>query len=551
MYLQLSPRSEETVTPDPSADIGNTTDGLVLDNTNSPPKVAIDGGGRTIKLPPGTPGSLITVENGVTLTLRNIALIGHNSGVAPIVKEDGGRVIYETGVSIYDSGFDGPFSGFTMKPDSAIDLIRLAGASMPGTGFLNLTLSPGTEVVNLNGTSDLGAGLVLDSTNSPAEVTINGGGLGREVRLDAGSANGSVITVRAGVTLKLKNITLAGKDNNDAPLIRVDGGTLILEDGARITGNARTNGTAPDITEEYNESAHGGGGGILVCNGGSLTMTGNSEISGNTAGTIGGGVLVYTANGNGTKSSLTMNGSSTISGNTGKGGGGGLFLSRGTLSMSVDARITGNKDESGGYFYYGGGGVIAVLTSDITMTGNSGISNNNSNYRGGGMHLGGSSLVMTGNSEISHNNSDDWCGGVYIQSGSVAMSQSAWIKENTAKEGAGGVGSLDNAAFTMNGGFISSNTSGGDSGGVDAWNMVFTMTGGAIYGNTAAGNGGGVNVNGSAAVFTMTGGTIYGSSAGAPLANTAAAGAAVYFDGSGSSSVNTTDKTVVNGVETN
>jgi hypothetical protein len=131
--------------------------------------------------------------------------------------ESGGRVIYETGVSVYDAGFHGPFSGFTTEPnDSAIDEIRKKKGE--GASSLTLTLSPGTEGVNLNGTSDLGAGLVLNSSNSPAEVTING--QGRTVRLDAGSANGSVITVGVGVTLTLKDIIFVGKNNNNAPWSR-------------------------------------------------------------------------------------------------------------------------------------------------------------------------------------------------------------------------------------------------------------------------------------------------------------------------------------------
>jgi hypothetical protein len=88
-----------------------------------------------------------------------------------------------------------PFSGFTADPgDSAIDKIR---APPPGTSSLNLTLIPGAEeVVSLDGNSDLGTGLVLDNTNSPAQVTIDG--QGRTVRLDANSPNGRLINVGVG-----------------------------------------------------------------------------------------------------------------------------------------------------------------------------------------------------------------------------------------------------------------------------------------------------------------------------------------------------------------
>jgi hypothetical protein len=499
------------------------------------------------------------VGEGVTLTLRNITLIGFNT--FPIVNvESDGRVIYETGVSIIEKTAL-PFSGFTTKTDSAIDKIRARGSDP-----MTLILSPGTEGVNLNNTSDLGAGLILDNTNSPAVVTIDG--QGREVRLDAGSANGSVITVRAGVTLTLTNITLGGKNNN-APLIRVDGGTLVLEDGAHITGNTR-NGGDPlanvNNSSVYDESAYGGGGGIVVHNGGSLEMRDNSEISGNYTSAVGGGVLVYGAN-----SKVTMKGSSKISGNEASGAaGGGVYLSDGgALYMSGNAGITGNKTILAidtGEQYGSGGGVLAINNSSIEMDGASKISYNHSKHRGAGVAIGsGSSLKMTGYSEISDNECDNWGGwggGIYLFGNNdvttATMNQNAGIKRNKASGGAGVSAMNDGATsttFTMNGGFISNNIATSDSaGGVDVCEMVFNMTGGVISGNTTPGNGGGVSVGGGSARFNMTGGVIYGSGAsgndsdGNPLKNTAAgSGAAVFVESGGVSNVNTTDKTVMNG----
>jgi hypothetical protein len=261
LYLQLAPRTTEEVgLTTANRDI---TGGLVLKHENlaadtSPAFVTIDGGKRVIQMTDS--GTLITVGPGVTLTLRNITLRGSGQNTAPIVKEDGGTLILETGVSIMEDA-KVSFSGFTTKADSAVDEIRDAYNS---DDPLEIKLSPGTEVVDLNGNSDLGAGLVLDSTNSPASVTIDG--QERTVRLDANSAGGSLITVGAGVTLTLKNITLAGKDGNNAALVRVEaGGTLILEDGAVIRDNKNTAGN---------------GGGVAVGVGGTLTMEGGT-INGN------------------------------------------------------------------------------------------------------------------------------------------------------------------------------------------------------------------------------------------------------------------------------
>jgi hypothetical protein len=334
LYLQLSPRSLEQVTPDGSTDIGAVPKGLVLDKTNSPPKVSIDGGKRTIELTTNT-SSLITVGEGVTLTLRNITLIGFNS--PPIVNtENGGQVIYETGVSIIENAAF-PFSGFTTKTDdSAIDKIRAAKTA--NTPSISIPLSPGIEGVNLNGTSDLGTGLVLDSTNSPASVTINGNG--RTVQMDAGSASGSIITVGSGVTLTLRDITFKGSSGNTSPLITVNaGGKLILDTGAVITDN-KGNGvyiSGSNSAVEMNNGArieNNGQSGVFAEDGGRFTMSGGT-VSGNTA-ERGGGVSIIEG------SFFTMSGG-TIRNNTAESSGGGVYILKSTFSKT-GGTIYGSND---------------------------------------------------------------------------------------------------------------------------------------------------------------------------------------------------------------
>jgi hypothetical protein len=268
--------------------------------------------------------------------------------------------------------YSGPFSGTVTATDSLIDLIR----GGKGTARLNLELNAMTEGVGLSAGTDLGTGgLILDSTNSPAEVIIDG--KGRTVRLTSGS--GSLIAVRSGVTLTLRNITFAGKDNNGAPLLRVqNGGTLILEDGAVITGNT-------NISTD--------GGGIAVTTGGRLVMNGGA-IRGNKA--VNGGGL-YTA---GTGSAIAMSGG-TISGNsaigdangaaTGDGGGGGVFIDGGRrFEMSGNAVISGNNAG------HGGGVLTQENGSTLDMSGNAEISGNTALEYGGGVYTGvGTIFTMT------------------------------------------------------------------------------------------------------------------------------------------------------------
>jgi hypothetical protein len=101
LSLLLRPGTE-TVTLTAGTDLGE--EGLVLDSANSPASVIIDGGGREIRLGEAANRSLITVESGVTLTLRNIALRGdyfYGRNAAPLIHVAyGGRLILETGAAL-------------------------------------------------------------------------------------------------------------------------------------------------------------------------------------------------------------------------------------------------------------------------------------------------------------------------------------------------------------------------------------------------------------------------------------------------------------------
>lgn len=235
------------------------------------------------------------------------------------------------------------FSGKSSKDDSAIDEIR--AAKDEGETFLYLRLGLGTEKVDLTAAdTDIAGGLILDTTNSPKEVVIDGGG--KIVELESGTD--PLITVKAGIKLTLGNITLKGRSDNTQSLIKVDGNEaeLIFETGAVITGNTAVNG-----------------GGVSIING-RFTMNAGT-IDGNTAGEWGGGVYVDKTG------EFTMRGGE-ISRNTAKNGGGvGLAGGGGSLvviavpwSVAFNAnRAAGGDDApmSGGTLWgnraaeYGGG----------------------------------------------------------------------------------------------------------------------------------------------------------------------------------------------------
>jgi hypothetical protein len=308
---------------------------------------------------------------------------------------------------------------------------------------LSLLLAKGTglELVNLaeEGT-DILTGLVLKSEDSPADVTIDGGG--RVIAL-TGEGKGSVITVGSGVKLTLKNITFVGKNDNNVALIKVEkDGTLVLEDGAVITGNTNTNNTTNN------------GGGVWVA-GGTLVLEEGAVIKGNTSVVNGGGVSLTYA-----YSTFTMRGG-TINGNTADKYGGGIYVSGSysTITMS-GGTISGNITTISSSTSNGGGGVYVGNPNNTNNTNNT----NSMFTMSGGTISGNTAEVLSFNDGDGYKNGS---GGVYVSGG--------------------------DSTFTMNGGTISGNKAlNGYGGGVYAWvsnSSSFkkepegeSLTSGVIYG---------------------------------------------------------------------
>jgi hypothetical protein len=246
-------------------------------------------------------------------------------------------------------------------------------------GFLCLQLEPGTETVDpgkgLTGlgrhTFDVNFGLILqngteengwDTTTSPQQVVIDG--MGRTIQLGGKSPGGPMVllTVGAGVTLTLRNITLKGFHSNKQPLIKVNGGTLILERGAAI----RDNGKGVMVgTANWEE------GGTLVMNGGT--------ISDNSAG----GVIV---GGNGVFTLCE----GTISGNSSGGeshGGGGVHVHSGGCFCMEGGELKGNT--AWGFDHPGNGGAVYVRSGGLFIMKGGEIRSNTASGDFGSWGMGG------------------------------------------------------------------------------------------------------------------------------------------------------------------
>ncbi|MDR1215699.1 MAG: hypothetical protein LBK25_03350, partial [Treponema sp.] len=336
----------------------------------------------------------------------------------------------------------------------------------------------------------------LSYNGKKVSVTLDGGTAERRVSL---SADGRLFTVGNGVTLTLgNNVSLQGRSNNTTSLVVVNGGgTLVMENGSKISGNKNT-------------ADNSGDSGVFVY--GTFTMNGG-EISGNSA-QFGGGVYVSSSG------TFTQN-AGTISGNSTQFGGGVYVSSSGTFTQNAGT-ISGNSAKYGGGVYVDkstftqsggeisgntasdhGGGVY--VSSSGTFTQNEGtISGNSAERGGGGVGVNG---TFTQNEGTISGNSAQFGGGVYVWG--TFMVNDGTISGNSAKYG-GGV-YVDKSTFTQSGGEISGNTASDHGGGVYvSSNGTFTQNEGTISGNSAERGGGGVGVNGT---FTQNEGTISGNSA--------------------------------------
>jgi hypothetical protein len=243
------------------------------------------------------------------------------------------------------------------------------------------------------------------------------------------TGQGSLITLKSGAILTLRNITLTGISNNNAALIDVDGGHLIIEEDAVITGNT----SSADFT----------GGGVRG-HIGFITMKGG-EISNNRSYNNGGGIFMGAPAGGTFEFNMT---GGTITGNTAIRGGGIVTHDRVTFTMSGGTIDKNTADYGGGVQFYNN-------SAKLSMSGGK-ISDNQASSVGGGVYIRGSTFTISGKAIISGNSASGNGGGVYITTdGTFAISDEAIISGNSATSGnGGGVWFSSKGTFKKTGGVI-------------------------------------------------------------------------------------------------
>ena len=281
-----------------------------------------------------------------------------------------------TGEVVYTDGQNINGLNFSSDPILTLYAVWAAPIIVPGSSL-------DTKISWLNYYADSGMSYLIeqsiDETISPAILSCNGNknisitlkGIGG-MRTISLSSNGSLFTVNDGITLIMENnITLQGRNGNNASLIAVRSKGSFILNGGVISGNIRSgsyqqgggisvdggtftmnNGTISD--NRVGSSTYSNGGQVYVWNKGTFVMNGGSITGDSNFITALNGGCVYV------EGTFTMNGG-TISGNSSYNSGGGVYIA-GTFTMS-GGTITGNS--AGSY----GGGVYLTSQSIINKTG--------------------------------------------------------------------------------------------------------------------------------------------------------------------------------------
>lgn len=233
-----------------------------------------------------------------------------------------------------------------------------------------------------------------------------------------GGAAGSVLWIGEAGNVRLRGLTITGGtgtsqgDQRNGGGILVDGRVVLV--GVHVTNNA-VDGDGGGIfafggavviggSSVIDQNAATDGGGVAVGLG-TLKVAGSARIADNVATGLGGGIVMGYGN-------LLVTGTAVVTGNTAGGRGGGIAIGGGSTAIGGDARITQNTANAS----LGAGGGISI-TSDavVTIRERAEITGNDApNGSGAGISVAGT-LSLTGEARVSGNQAFGYGGGVWLE----------------------------------------------------------------------------------------------------------------------------------------
>ena len=379
-------------------------------------------------------------------------------------------------------------------PASASGVLEYAIACANGRNTndeIDLTNSTYTlTVVNNRDGGDGGNG--LPSILAAGKLTIKGNGA--TITRDSGAPQFRLFFVDYSANLKLDDLTLSGGSSHDGGGFYSNGYATVSS--STVSGN----------------SAGSSGGGIYSINiNGALTVT-NSTVSGNSAGSYGGGIY--------SNSALTVT-NSTVSGNSAGSYGGGIYGRATVTNSTFSGNSAGSSGGYGGGLYgyatvtnstfdhnralggYGGGlyGVARITNSTFNV---------NSASFGAGLYNGGYTTVST--STFSGNLASGNGGGIYNEYGYLTVSSSTF-SGNSAGSSGGGFFNLTGSPVAVSNSTFSGNSAYLYGGGLFNYSGTLTATNSTFSGNSADSGYGGL-YNDSSGTLTLNNSIVANSSGG-------------------------------------
>ncbi len=445
-----------------------------------------------------------------------------------------------------------------------------------GSGSIqNLTIRSSNGNINLNGVRVNGGKISAtnaiyfnEGTNISSSTEINFGSL----FISSGVTLNNNINVSTGTSLNISGGTFYGAINVNGGTCTITGGTFsgpinVSGGTCNITGGTfsspiNVSGGTCNITggkistsQYYTNDPGTPQGAVVVNTGGTCTIGGTAQITGNRvdyggAVCVNGGTCTISGN-NITKNNVTYGAvyvvdgicniekDAVISGNKSSYNGGGVYMRNGTCN--IRGTITDNYTDS---YCHGGGVYVLGGTCNISSTGT--VKNNSATLCGGGVYVASGKCDIYGTVQGNKAEGGDG-GGVYVKGGTCSIYAQSIIQKNTATHNGGGVYVADSQSVFI-AGTIDSNIANENGGGVCLISNASLELNGSIVNNSTAtgsnpGNGGGIYC-GSGCSLTLqsatviTGNKAYGQGGGIYLNGTAANPCTVTF--SGNATVNAT-----------
>lgn len=450
------------------------------------------------------------LENSAASTGGGICFSGFRDGNGPeaVLTVTGNVVISSNTAGTHGGGlyFWNANSGDRLTLHGAVSIIQNTASGNGGGIFLTAPRGNGAlvmldEAMISGNTAGNGGGLyLLTATGGTLEIT--GGSFTENNAVNSASGTGGGLwfqntSAAETLSLSVQNVFI--------------GRNAAAAQGGGIAFFAGPAASACEISGSVlsGNSAGTNGGALLVGSGGGSFAIRNSEISSNQAGGSGGGM--YLANTANVSSSLIMS-DVVVRENSAGMEGGGLRLTSGTGSLETIlescsiAQNTADASSGGGVWNGGTNNSLQIRQNTVITQNSTGAGN------GGGIYLNGgnNSLLLAEDAKVTNNRADSQAslsgnrgGGLCVIRGRVLIQDQAEIAYNSALKYGGGISAAENSNVTVTGGSLHDNHSDLYGGGI--WNhdgSILALEGGSLYANSAQAGGGIYNDTDSTAIIS-------------------------------------------------